>query len=126
MISDKFKVARLKPLAPKDKKPAAAAIKERHPKVVPPALKIATPKEKRTSAKGGRKVERKVEFEDDPLRYCVNDMARHYKIVTTLGPCRTECQFVHYDNLPKNLSTAIVLSAVEKIVTKLGLAENQM
>lgn len=33
---------------------------------------------------------------------------------------------MHYDNLPKNLSTAIVLSAVEKIVTKLGLTENQV
>jgi hypothetical protein len=83
LINDKFKIPRLKPLLPKDKKPVAAAVKEKYPKAAPPALKVATPKTKPAAVKGSRKVERKVEFEEDAVRICINDMARHYKITTS-------------------------------------------
>ena len=84
LINDKFKIPRLKPLLPKDKKPVAAAVKEKHPKAAPTALKVPTPKTKPAAVKGKveRKVERKVEFEEDAVRICINDMARHYKITT--------------------------------------------
>ena len=126
LINEKFKVPRLKPLLPKDKKHASTAVKEQYPKVVPPALKTATPKGKSAPVQKERKVERKVEFEDDAIRYCVQDMARHYRITTSLTPCAPECKYVHYNKLPANLSTASVLSAIGKITTRLGLTESQM
>ena len=126
LISEKFKVPRLKPLLPKDKKPVTTAVKEKYPKVAPPALKVATPKVKPAAVKGMRKVERKVQFEDDAVRICINDMAKQYKIVTTLTPCAPDCKYVHYNKLPANLSTASVLSAVDKVTTKLGFTASQV
>ena len=84
--------------------------------------------ERKVERKGefDRKVERRVEFEEDAIRYCVQDMARHYRISTSLSPCEPDCKYVHYNKLPAKLSTAAVLSAIEKITTKLGLTENQM
>ena len=69
----------MKPLLPKDKKPVAAAVKEKNPKAVPPALKVATPKTKTAAVKRNRKVERKVEFEEETVRICISDLAQHYK-----------------------------------------------
>ena len=131
LINDKFKVPRLKPWLPKDKKPVAAAVKEKYPKVSPPALKAA-PKEKPPAkpavVKKGRKVERKVEFEDNVnvMRLCIQDMAKHYKIPTSLTPCQPDCQYVHYNKLPINLSANAVLSTVDKVLTKLGFTEHQL
>jgi hypothetical protein len=130
LINERFKIPRLKPLLPKDKKPVAAAVKEKHPKAVPPALKVATPKPNQVAVKNNRKaerkVERKVEFEDDAVRVCISDLARHYKIKTTLSPCAPDCKYVHYDKLPATLSTTSVLSAVEKLTTKLGFTDSQV
>ena len=122
---EKFKIPRLKPLLPKNKKPVAA-VKEKYPKAAPLALKEGTPKTKPATVKGNRKVERKVEFEDDAVRICINDMAKHYKIVTTLTPCAPDFKYVHYNKLPATLSTASVLSAVDKITTKLGFTAHQV
>jgi hypothetical protein len=119
-------IPRLKPLLPKDKKPVAAAVKEKYPKAAPPALKVATPKTKPAAVKGNHKVERKVEFEEDAVRICINDMAQHYKIRTTLSPCAPDCKYVHYNKLPATLSTASVLSAVDKLTTKLGFTASQV
>ena len=121
LINDKFKIPRLKPLLPKDKKPVAAAVKEKYPKAAPPALKVATPKTKPAAVKGNRKVERKVEFEEDAVRICINDMARHYKIATTLS-----LKYVHYNKLPATLSAASVLSTVDKLTTTLGFSASQV
>ena len=110
----------MKPLLPKDKKPVAAAVKEKYPKAAPPALKVATPKQPKPAAvKGNRKVERKVEFEEDMVRFCINDLAQHYKIQTALSPCAPECKYVHYNKLPATVSAASVLSAVDRLTTKL-------
>jgi hypothetical protein len=85
-----------------------------------------TPKAKPAAVKGNRKVERKVEFEDDAVPICINDMAQYYKIRTTLSPCAPDCKYVHYNKLPVTLSTASVLSAVDKLTTKLGFTTSQV
>ena len=123
LISDKFKVARLRPLVPKEKKPAAAAVKEKYRMVVPPALKLTTPKTKSSTVKVDRKVQRRVEFEDGSLRYCVNE---HFRIFTSLSPCGPDCKYVHYDQLPARLSVTALSSAVNNMATQLGLTNNQV
>lgn len=73
-----------------------------------------------------RKGDKAVAFEDEPVRYCIKDFAKHYNIVTSLRPCKAKCGYVHYNKLPKNIAKSDVLAGVEKLVTKLGLTDAQI
>lgn len=53
LINDKFKIPRLKPWLPKDKKPVLAAVKEKHPKVSPPSVKSSPKRETSGETSGG-------------------------------------------------------------------------
>jgi hypothetical protein len=65
---------------------------------------------------------RKVEF---GVAICINDLARQYNVKTNLEPCKPDCPYMHYDQLPSNLTSASVLSKVKKIIGKLNLADAQ-
>lgn len=138
IINDKFKVVKMKPLLPKDKK-LPAQNKEKHPVALKSALRPSSPTTKVPSTKAAtvkfkskrvsppsKQKDRTVAFVDGPIKYCIKDIARHYNIVTSLKPCKPNCEYVHYSQLPKNTSKADFLSSVDKIVTKLGLTDAQI
>jgi hypothetical protein len=133
IINDKFKVAMMTPLWPAKK--TIASPKEKHPKALKPALRSPSPPVTAVSGKSrsvtvtpprNRKAEKVVAFEDEPIRYCIKDFAKHYNIVTSLKPCKAKCVYVHFNKLPKNLAKSDVLAGVEKLVTELGLTDAQI
>ena len=65
---------------------------------------------------------RKVEF---GVAICISDLAKQYSVKTNLEPCKPDCPYMHYDQLPSNLTSASVLSKVKKIIGKLNLADAQ-
>jgi hypothetical protein len=65
---------------------------------------------------------RKVEF---GVAICISDLARQYNVKTNLEPCKSDCPYMHYDQLPSTLTSASVLSKVKKIIGKLNLADAQ-
>ena len=130
ILNEKFKVVKMKPLLPRDKK-LPAQDKEKHPKALKSALKNATPdttvvksKTKSVSPPRGRKVSI-VSPSDDSPQYCIKDFAKHYGIATSLKPCRPNCKYVHYSKVPKSTTKANLLTQVDKVVTRLGLTDHQ-
>jgi hypothetical protein len=65
---------------------------------------------------------RKVEF---GVAICISDLAKQYSVKTNLEPCKPDCPYMHYDQLPPNLTSASVLSKVKRIIGKLNLADAQ-
>jgi hypothetical protein len=123
----------MKPLWP-TKKPSSSA-KEKHPQALKPALKRPSSPVTAVNSKSrtvtvtpprNRKAEKVVAFDDEPVRYCIKDFAKHYNIVTSLKPCKANCVYVHYNKLPKNTAKSDVLAGVDKLVTKLGLTDAQI
>jgi hypothetical protein len=132
ILNDKFKVVKMRPLLPKDRKLPAQDI-EKHPKVLKPALKPTSPdmtvalvksKTKNLSPPRGRKVSI-VTPSDDSAQYCIKDFAKHYSITTALKPCRSNCKYIHYSKVPKSTTKANLLATVDKLVTRLGLTDSQ-
>ena len=41
-------------------------------------------------------------------------------------PCKTNCSYIHYNQLPKNVKKTNMLSAVTKLGTKLDLTDSQL
>ena len=56
---------------------------------------------------------------------CISDLAKQYKVKTDLEACKPDCPYMHYDQLPPNLTSASVLSKVKKIIGKLNLSDAQ-
>ena len=56
---------------------------------------------------------------------CICDLAKQYKVKTDLEACKPDCPYMHYDQLPQNLTSASVLSKVKKIIGKLNLSDAQ-
>ena len=65
---------------------------------------------------------RKVEF---GVAICISDLAKHYNIKSNLEPCKADCPYAHYNQLPSTLTTASVLSKVKRIIGKLNLTDGQ-
>ena len=87
IINEKFKVVKMKPLLPKDKKPPVQN-KEKHPIAVKSAMRSSSQsttcanvktKVNRVTPHSGKPVDRVVEFADKAGNYCIKDFARHYK-----------------------------------------------
>lgn len=108
---------------PKDKKPKGVG-KEKHPKDIKSALKPQQETKAVTTKVTPPHREKKgkvVAFDSDKQSYCISDLAKHYGITTSLRPCTTKCRYTHYDQLPKTLTKAEILPAVQELTTKLGL-----
>jgi hypothetical protein len=56
---------------------------------------------------------------------CSSDLAKQYNIKSNLEPCKPDCPYSHYDQLPATLTTAAVLSKVKRIIGKLNLTDGQ-
>jgi hypothetical protein len=113
ILNDKFKVVKMRPHLPKDKKPPAID-KETHPKVLKSALKSTSPdttiaivksKTKVVSPSSGRKVSIATTPDESP-QYCIKDFTKHYNIATSLKPCKSNCRYIHYSKVPKTTSKA--------------------
>jgi hypothetical protein len=65
---------------------------------------------------------KKVEF---GVAICISDLAKKYKITTNLEACKPDCPFMHYDQLPPNLTAESVISKVKKILGRLNLTTGQ-
>ena len=65
---------------------------------------------------------KKVDF---GVAICISDLAKQYKVKTDLEACKPDCPYMHYDQLPPNLTSASVLSKVKKIIGKLNLSDSQ-
>jgi hypothetical protein len=65
---------------------------------------------------------RKVEF---GVAICISDLAKHYNVKTKLEACKPDCPYVHYDQLPPNVTSASVMTKVKKIIGKLNLTDAQ-
>ena len=130
ILNDKFKVVKMKPLLPKDKRPSAQE-KEKHPKALKSALKPASPTTTIAATKSRSKVvtpSRKVSIvtqDGESAPYCIKDFSKHYGITTSLKNCRANCKYIHYSKVPKSTTKASLLTAVDKLVTKLGLTDSQ-
>jgi len=132
ILNDKFKVIKMRPHLPKDKK-LPAIDKEKHPKALKSALKPTSPdttiaivkcKTKVVSPPRGRKVSIAT-TDDESAQYCIKDFAKHYNIATSLKPCKSNCRYIHYPKVPKTTSKASLLGAVDRLVTRLGLTDSQ-
>ena len=62
---------------------------------------------------------KKVEF---GVAICISDLAKQYNVKINLEACKPDCPYMHYDQLPPNLTSASVLSKVKKIIGKLNLS----
>jgi hypothetical protein len=118
LVRSKYSVARVKPLSGKVVKDIVP------PKVVAPAKDKKKNKSPDVVKKG--KLDRKVAFQVEDLKICVSDLAKHYKVRTTLEPCEASCTYAHYNALPAGLTVKTVLSKVTPILGKLSLSEGQM
>jgi len=107
ILNDKFKVVKMRPHLPKDKK-LPAIDKEKHPKAIKFALELTSPdatiaivksKTKVVSPPRGRKVSIAT-TNDDSAQYYIKDFAKHYNIATSLKPCRPNCRYIHYSKVP--------------------------
>jgi hypothetical protein len=56
---------------------------------------------------------------------CISDLAKHYGVKTTLEACNADCPYVHYDQLPPNVTASSVMTNVKKIIGKLNLTDTQ-
>ena len=65
---------------------------------------------------------KKVEF---GVAICISDLAKQYKVKTELEACKPDCPYMHYDQLPPNLTSASVISKVKKIIGRLNLSSGQ-
>jgi hypothetical protein len=132
LLNDKFKVVKMRPLLPKDKK-LPAMDKEKHPKALKSALKSTSPDTTIAIVKSKTKVVspssgRKVTIATAPVestQYCIKDFAKHYNIATSLRPCKNNCRYIHYSKVSKSTSKASLLADVARLVTRLGLTESQ-
>ena len=79
----------------------------------PPASRSSSP----TSSRN-----KKVEF---GVAICISDLAKHYGIKSNLEPCKPDCPYAHYNQLPAALTTASVLTKVKRIIGKLNLTDGQ-
>ena len=132
ILNDKFKVVKMRPLLPKDKK-LPAQDKEKHPKALKSVLKPTSPDTTIAVNKSKSKVvtpsrNRKdsiVTQDNESTPYCIKDFAKHYSIATSLKPCRANCKYIHYSKVPKSTTKASLSTAVDKLVTRLGLTDSQ-
>jgi hypothetical protein len=65
---------------------------------------------------------RKVEF---GVAICISDLAKQYNIKSNLEPCKSDCPYTHYSDLPATLTTAAILAKVKRIIGKLNLTDGQ-
>ena len=79
----------------------------------PPASRSSSPNSSRN---------KKVEF---GVAICISDLAKHYGIKSNLEPCKPDCPYAHYNQLPPTLTTASVLTKVKRIIGKLNLTDGQ-
>ena len=79
----------------------------------PPASRSSSPNSSRN---------KKVEF---GVAICISDLAKHYGIKSNLEPCKPDCPYTHYNQLPPTLTTASVLTKVKRIIGKLNLTDGQ-
>ena len=70
----------------------------------PPTSRSSSPASSR-----GRKV-------DFGVAICISDLAKYYNIKSNLEPCKADCPYAHYNQLPSTLTTASVLSKVKRII----------
>lgn len=103
-----------------DKKPTGV-VKEKYPKAIKTASKTVTPNKAVTLPVR----EKKVAFDKDKQTHCINNIAKHYGIVMSLKPCPTKCRYTHYNKFLKTTTKAEMLPAVQELITKLGLTDNQ-
>lgn len=67
---------------------------------------------------------KKVDFANN-IQICVSDLARHYKMKTELQDCPVDCPYIHYKDLPSNLTTALVLEFAKRFAGKLNMTAGQ-
>ena len=66
---------------------------------------------------------KKVDFAAADINICISDIARHYKVKTELASCAADCKYVHYSELPKAMTTEVLMSKVEKLAERCKLSD---
>ena len=97
ILNGKFKVVKMRPLLPKDKK-LPAQDKGKHPKALKSVLKPTSPDTTIAVTKSKSKV---------------------------VTPSQANCKYIHYSKVPKSTTKTSLLTAVDKLVTRLGLTDLQ-
>ena len=101
---------------PKEKQAAAHKQKRaRSPPANRPKVARSPPAEKAAA--------KKVDFAATDINICISDIARHYKVKTELALCAADCKYVHYSELPPTMTTAVLVSKVEKLAERCKLSD---
>jgi len=124
LAMSKYKMVKHRPFTPK------AVIKEAVVKAVTSVKPKAQAQKKDTVTLPAKTIRRadkspKVTFVPDDIRLCISDLAKYYKINTSIPACATDCKYLHYDQYSSTASKDSVLTKVQQLGDKLGLTDSQ-